>query len=110
MMTDRQRQAMLFIERYQAERGGVSPTLRDIAMALKVRKTSVFRILTGLEERGFIRRLPNRQRAIEVLRPVTREQWFQFCNETKEVQPFSPKKLHNAQKKSRRSDQGRRDF
>lgn len=94
MMTTRQRQAMLFIEGYQARTGGVSPTMREIAEGLRLSigtRSRVHALLKGLEERGFIKRIPHRTRAIEVLRPVSREQWFQFDNGKKEIVPHRGK-------------------
>lgn len=69
MMTPRQRDALAFIGRYQAEHGGVSPTCKEIGKGLDLSSTSgVHRLLTELEERGLIRRLPSRSRAIEILK------------------------------------------
>lgn len=90
MLTERQREAMVFIERYQADKIGVSPTIKDIAAAMRHRSRSVTHaMLVGLESRGFIRRLPHRQRAIEVLRPVMVTEILRFDGETKLLVPYS---------------------
>jgi repressor LexA len=68
MLTKKQRELLLFIERRLRE-GGVSPSFEEMKEALQLRsKSGIHRLITGLEERGFIRRLPHRARALEVLR------------------------------------------
>lgn len=75
MMTPRQRDALAFIQRYQAENAGVSPTCKEIGKALGLVSTSgVHRLLSELEDRGLIRRLPNMARAIEILKPTRADQ------------------------------------
>ncbi len=72
MMTPRQRDALAFIGRYQEQHGGVSPTCKEIGKGLDLSSTSgVHRLLTELEERGLIRRLPKHSRAIEILKPAS---------------------------------------
>ena len=89
-MTYRMKQALEFIEEYQSMSGGVSPSIREIAKGLRLSSTSFVRdsILIGLEERGLIRRLPGRARAIEVLRP--RYVAFKFDDETKALERYGP--------------------
>ena len=59
--------------------GGIAPTVREIADYLSYRSpTMARRLLIGLEERGFIRRLPAKDRAIEVVKPVSRFAAFRF--------------------------------
>ncbi|HLI11385.1 MAG TPA: transcriptional repressor LexA [Alphaproteobacteria bacterium] len=68
MLTKKQRELLLFIERRLRE-NGVSPSFDEMKEALALRsKSGIHRLITGLEERGFIRRLPHRARALEVLR------------------------------------------
>jgi repressor LexA len=68
MLTRKQRELVLFIDRRLRE-GGVSPSFEEMKEALQLRsKSGIHRLITGLEERGFIRRLPHRARALEVLR------------------------------------------
>lgn len=90
MLTHRQRAALLYIQSFQAERGGVSPTLREIALAVSgSRNVSVGKsLVAGLEARGFIRRLPGRVRAIEVLRPIE-QQVYRFNTSTKRLEPWN---------------------
>lgn len=68
MLTRKQQELLLFIhERLQA--GGVSPSFDEMKDALGLKsKSGIHRLITGLEERGFIRRLPHRARALEVTR------------------------------------------
>src|SRR5690606_11168442 len=48
---------------------GVSPSFEEMKDALDLRsKSGIHRLINALEERGFIRRLPNRARALEVLK------------------------------------------
>ena len=68
MLTKKQHELLLFInERIQDS--GVSPSFDEMKDALGLKsKSGIHRLITGLEERGFIRRLPHRARALEVLR------------------------------------------
>src|SRR3974377_178927 len=68
MLTPKQKQLLLFInERIEAT--GVSPSFDEMKEALDLRsKSGIHRLILALEERGFIRRLPHRARALEVLR------------------------------------------
>ncbi len=68
MLTRKQNELLRFIhERLQEE--GVPPSFEEMKNALDLRsKSGIHRLIMALEERGFIRRLPNRARAIEVLR------------------------------------------
>jgi repressor LexA len=67
MLTRKQQELLAFIdERLQAD--GVSPSFEEMKDALQLRsKSGVHRLVNALEERRFIRRLPNRARALEVL-------------------------------------------
>jgi len=92
MLTRRLRDTMLFIEGYQDRNGGVSPTVLEIACALRVKSGSLAkRWVDALIERGYIRRLPYRSRAILVLRPVTRIAAYRFDTEIKELVPLASK-------------------
>ena len=60
--------------------------MREIANHFHYRSpTMARRLLIGLEERGFIRRLPAKDRAIEVVRPVSRFEAFRFDPRTKKL-------------------------
>jgi len=68
MLTKKQYDLLMFIHK-RVQRDGVSPSFDEMKAALDLRsKSGVHRLLTGLEERGFIRRLPHRARALEVQR------------------------------------------
>jgi SOS-response transcriptional repressor LexA len=70
MITKQQRKALLFIEAEMERTGGVAPSVREIADHFHYRSpTMARRLLIGLEERGFIRRLEGKDRAVEVLLP-----------------------------------------
>ena len=66
MLTAKQRELLLFInQRLRAT--GVSPSFDEMKDALHLKsKSGIHRLVGGLEERGFIRRLPHRARALEV--------------------------------------------
>jgi repressor LexA len=68
MLTAKQHELLLFIQR-KLEETGISPSFEEMKDALDLKsKSGVHRLISALEERGFIRRLPNRARALEVLR------------------------------------------
>ena len=68
MLTAKQRELLLFINDRLGE-SGVSPSFDEMREALELKsKSGVHRLISALEERGFIRRLPNRARALEVMK------------------------------------------
>ncbi|HUZ74815.1 MAG TPA: transcriptional repressor LexA [Stellaceae bacterium] len=68
MLTRKQYELLTFINRRLAE-SGVSPSFEEMKEALDLRsKSGIHRLISGLEERGFIRRLAHRARALEVVR------------------------------------------
>jgi repressor LexA len=89
MLTAKQHELLLFIQR-KLEETGISPSFEEMKEALDLKsKSGVHRLISALEERGFIRRLPNRARALEVLRqPENVAAARQPANDT--VVPFAP--------------------
>ena len=68
MLTRKQFELLRFIHERLKE-AGVPPSFDEMEDALDLRsKSGIHRLITALEERGFIRRLPNRARAIEVIK------------------------------------------
>jgi len=68
MLTRKQHELLTFIQT-RLEDSGISPSFEEMKDALDLKsKSGVHRLISALEERGFIRRLPNRARALEVLR------------------------------------------
>jgi len=68
MLTRKQYELLVFINRRLSD-GGVSPSFEEMKDALGLKsKSGIHRLISGLEERGFIRRLPHRARALEVVR------------------------------------------
>ena len=68
MLTRKQSELLTYIQERLKE-SGVSPSFEEMKDALALKsKSGVHRLISALEERGFIRRLPNRARALEVLR------------------------------------------
>ncbi|MDR3326413.1 MAG: transcriptional repressor LexA [Rhodospirillaceae bacterium] len=67
MLTRKQYELLIFIEKYLGDTS-ISPSFDEMMLAIHLKsKSSIHRLLVGLEERGFIRRLPYKARAIEVL-------------------------------------------
>jgi repressor LexA len=72
MLTKKQHQLLFYIHDHLAE-SGVSPSFEEMKEALGLKsKSGVHRLITALEEREFIRRLPNRARALEVIKTPER--------------------------------------
>lgn len=68
MLTEKQKELLLFIHERMQEKG-VPPSFDEMKDALDLKsKSGIHRLITALVERGFIRRLPHRARAIEVIR------------------------------------------
>jgi len=68
MLTEKQKQLLFFIDE-RIQRTGVPPSFDEMKEALALRsKSGIHRLISALEERGFIRRLPHRARALEILR------------------------------------------
>jgi repressor LexA len=68
MLTKKQHELLVFIQQRLSE-GGVSPSFEEMKDALGLKsKSGIHRLISGLEERGFIRRLAHRARALEILR------------------------------------------
>ena len=68
MLTAKQRELLLFIDE-RLNSSGISPSFDEMREALELKsKSGVHRLISALEERGFIRRLPNRARALEVVK------------------------------------------
>lgn len=89
-MTESQRRCLLAIQRLTARRG-YGPSLSEIAREMgRASKGSLVLLINSLSDQGFIRKLPNRQRSIEVIRPVEEKvAWFAFDDERKELVPYS---------------------
>ncbi len=68
MLTAKQHELIRFIQQ-KLEETGISPSFEEMKEALDLKsKSGVHRLISALEERGFIRRLPNRARALEVIK------------------------------------------
>lgn len=68
MLTRKQHELLMFIKNRMDE-AGVPPSFDEMKDALDLKsKSGIHRLITALEERGFIRRLPNRARALEVIK------------------------------------------
>jgi repressor LexA len=68
MLTRKQKELLIYI-RDSLVKEGVTPSFDEMKEALGLRsKSGIHRLITGLEERGFIKRLPHRARALEIVR------------------------------------------
>jgi repressor LexA len=68
MLTRKQLELLDFIQK-RLDRDGVPPSFDEMKEALDLRsKSGIHRLITALEERGFIRRLPHRARALEIVK------------------------------------------
>ncbi|HEV8033136.1 MAG TPA: transcriptional repressor LexA [Stellaceae bacterium] len=68
MLTKKQHELLTFINR-RLSATGIAPSFDEMKDALNLRsKSGIHRLISGLEERGFIRRLPHRARALEVVK------------------------------------------
>jgi repressor LexA len=68
MLTRKQQELLLYIHD-RLEEGGISPSFEEMKEALNLKsKSGIHRLISALEERGFLRRLPNRARALEVVK------------------------------------------
>jgi repressor LexA len=67
-LTEHQRRLLDYLESFIAESGGIAPTFTQMMVHMDmVSKSGVHRLLAALEERGAIRRIPHRARAIEII-------------------------------------------
>lgn len=68
MLTRKQHELLMFVHERMKE-SGIPPSFDEMKEALDLKsKSGIHRLITALEERGFIRRLPNRARALEVIK------------------------------------------
>ncbi len=68
MLTAKQKELLLYIHKCVQE-SGVPPSFDEMKTALDLRsKSGIHRLITALEERGFVRRLPHRARALEIIK------------------------------------------
>jgi repressor LexA len=68
MLTRKQHELLMLIHR-TTQKNGIPPSFDEMKDALNLKsKSGIHRLITALEERGFIRRLPNRARALEVIK------------------------------------------
>ena len=68
MLTRKQHELLMFVHERMKE-SGIPPSFDEMKDALDLKsKSGIHRLITALEERGFIRRLPNRARALEVIK------------------------------------------
>ena len=82
MLTKKQYKLLVYIQDYFLETG-VCPSYEEMKVALNLKsKSGIHRLIANLEDRGYVRRLPNRARAIEVLKSPNNEQQEQRPSKT----------------------------
>ena len=90
MLTRKQHELICFIND-RLEETGVSPSFEEMKEALDLKsKSGVHRLISALEERQFIRRLPNRARALEVLKMPERGDVVKLTKNVSMPQPSLP--------------------
>ncbi|QBX34469.1 transcriptional repressor LexA [Paracoccus liaowanqingii] len=96
MLTKKQIQLLEFIQK-RMMRDGVPPSFDEMKDALDLRsKSGIHRLVTALEERGFIRRLPHRARALEVVRLPDALAHLSGLVQPEEARaPFTPRLIAN---------------
>jgi repressor LexA len=68
MLTKKQKNLLIFINE-KLKRAGISPSYDEMRMSLNLKsKSGIHRLISALEERGFIKRLPHKARALEVIK------------------------------------------
>ena len=94
MLTRKQHELLLFINERMRE-SGIPPSFDEMKDALDLAsKSGIHRLITALEERGFIRRLPNRARALEVIKLP------ESHNAARERRGFSPSVIEGSRGKA----------
>ena len=94
MLTKKQLNLLEFIEN-KTSSNGISPSFDEMKEALNLKsKSGIHRLIIALEERGFIRRLPHRARALEVIRKVKKPSLISNLNKEKFVEIVSQAKLN----------------
>ena len=90
MLTKKQNELLIFIQQNIRETG-IAPSYEEMKEALDLRsKSGIHRLINALEERGFIRRLAHRARAIEIIR-------FPNASTINSVSKFKPKIINGEQ-------------
>jgi repressor LexA len=103
MLTATQKELLLFINERLRE-SGVPPSYDEMKEALDLRsKSGIHRLITALEERGFIRRLPHRARALEIIKMP---EGLQTGMRNKASSGFSPAVIEGSRKKGFSEDAG----
>ena len=83
MLTIKQRELLNFIEIYE-DKYKASPSFDEMREGIGLAsKSGVHRLISGLEERGFVRRLANRARAIEIIRNENNSRNTELTSKTK---------------------------
>ncbi len=99
MLTKKQHQLLVFIHE-RMNQDGVAPSFDEMKEALELHsKSGIHRLIMALEERGFLRRLPHRARAVEVVKLPENVPARQICNQwasSPNLQPMSSPEISPA--------------
>ena len=92
MLTKKQRDLLIYINDYIAANDGASPSFEEMKDALNLKsKSGIHRLIEALEERGFITRMANKARALEVRKLPEAAQLKNNGGNTGNVASFSPR-------------------
>ena len=90
MLTKKQLELLTFLKNH-LNKNDVAPSFDEMKDALNLKsKSGIHRLVSALEERGFIRRLPNRARAIEIIKTTAIEPSIKSVTETLPRRQLSP--------------------
>lgn len=90
MLTQKQLELLTFLTN-NLKKNGTAPSFDEMKDALALKsKSGIHRLVSALEERGFIRRLPNRARAIEIIKTTAVASGIKSIAETLPKRQFSP--------------------
>ena len=90
MLTKKQLELLTFLKNH-LKKNDVPPSFDEMKDALNLKsKSGIHRLVSALEERGFIRRLPNRARAIEIIKTTAIEPSIKRVTENLPQRQFSP--------------------
>ncbi|MCW5698263.1 MAG: transcriptional repressor LexA [Rhodospirillales bacterium] len=90
MLTKKQYELLVYIDNH-LKSDGISPSFEEMKEALGLRsKSGIHRLITALEERGFVRRLPHRARALEIIRLPENSPPQSRRSRRSSAEPFAP--------------------
>ena len=106
MLTPKQKELLMFIHQ-RVQESGVPPSFDEMKDALELKsKSGIHRLITALEERGFIRRLAHRARALEIVKLPEHMMDHRSANRAAGGAGFSPSVIEGSRGRQRTIIQG----